>query len=256
MEVLAGELARQHPDTNKNWGVRMAPIRDLYTGDLREALWVLQAAVFLMLIIACANVANMLLAQASSREREVAIRLALGARRRHLFSQFLTQGLILASLGAAAGLLLAFWGVQILPQMFSTQLSRTPLPAHPSDWIDWPVLLFALAIAVVAGVVFGLMPAFRAPRLPQEVLKGWRSRLDGARAIRAVAQRAHRLPGCTVADAACRLRLADSQLSASARSSRWDFKRTGSRLLSCCWLRTDTRTEMPRRFFWNRCSLD
>ena len=171
MDLLTGELARQYPDTNKNWGARLAPIRDLYTGNLREALWVLQAAVLLMLIIACANVANMMLAQASTREREVAIRLALGARRRHLFSQFLTQGLILASPGAAGGLLLAFWGVQILPQMFSTQLSRMPLPAHPSDWIDWPVLLFALTTAAVAGVVFGLMPAFRAPRLPQEVLK-------------------------------------------------------------------------------------
>jgi len=171
MDLLTGELARQYPDTNKNWGARLAPIRDLYTGNLREALWVLQAAVLLMLIIACANVANMMLAQASTREREVAIRLALGARRRHLFNQFLTQGLILASLGAAGGLLLAFWGVQILPQMFSTQLSRMPLPAHPSDWIDWPVLLFALTTAAVAGVVFGLMPAFRAPRLPQEVLK-------------------------------------------------------------------------------------
>jgi len=171
LEILAAELAREHPDTNKNWGSRLAPIRDLYTGDLREALWVLQAAVFLMLIIACANVANMLLAQARSREREVAIRLALGARRRHLFSQFLTQGLILASLGAGGGLLLAFWGVQILPQLFSTQLARTPLPTHPSEWIDWPVLLFALVTAVVAGVVFALMPAFRAPRLPQEMLK-------------------------------------------------------------------------------------
>src|SRR5206468_3021027 len=66
MDLLTSELARQYPDTNKNWGARLAPIRDLYTGNLREALWVLQAAVFLMLIIACANVANMLLAQASS----------------------------------------------------------------------------------------------------------------------------------------------------------------------------------------------
>jgi putative ABC transport system permease protein len=171
MKTLTDELARQYPDTNKNWGAKLAPIRDLYTGNIREALWVLQSAVFLMLMIACANVANMLLAQASSREREVAIRMALGARRRHLFSQFLTQGLILALLGAAGGLLLAFWGVQVLPRLFSAQLGSIPLPTQPSEWINWPVLLFAIVTAVVAGVVFGLTPAFRAPRLPQERLK-------------------------------------------------------------------------------------
>ena len=186
----------------------------------------------------------------------MAIRLALGARRRHLFSQFLTQGLILASLGAAGGLLLAFWGVQILPQMFSTQLSRTPLPAHPSEWIDWPVLLFALATAVIAGVVFGLMPAFRAPRLPQETLKAGVRGSTGHASIRALAQRAHRFSGCAVADAACRLRLADSQLSAAARAvARISY---GQR---CGFFPAARSESIPGRkchdeFFWNRCSLD
>ena len=171
LELLAAELAQQYPDTNKRWSVQLQPIRHLYTGNLRQALWVLQVSVLFMLVIACANVANMLLAQASTREREVAIRLALGAGRRHLFSQFLTQGLILASLGASGGLLLAFWGVQLLPQLFSTQLARIPLPAHASDWIVWPVLIFTLSMAVVAGAIFGLVPALRAPALPQETLQ-------------------------------------------------------------------------------------
>jgi predicted permease len=171
METLAGELAQQYPETNRHWSARVAPIRDLYTGNLRQALWILQASVLLMLVIACANVANMLLAQANTREREVAIRLALGARRGHLFSQFLTQGLLLASLGAAGGLLLAFWGVQVLPRLFSAQLAGIPLPAEPGDWIDGPVLIFTLSVAVAAGALFGLVPALRAPLLPQDALK-------------------------------------------------------------------------------------
>ncbi|OLE69893.1 MAG: hypothetical protein AUI36_04405, partial [Cyanobacteria bacterium 13_1_40CM_2_61_4] len=172
MESLAAELAQQYPETNRHWSTRVAPIRDLYTGNLRQALWILQVSVLLMLVIACANVANMLLAQASSREREVAIRLALGARRGHLFSQFLTQGLVLASLGAVGGLLLAFWGVEVLPRMFSAQLGGIPLPTEPGDCIDGPVLIFTLSVAVAAGALFGLVPALRAPLLPQDALKG------------------------------------------------------------------------------------
>jgi putative ABC transport system permease protein len=170
LDILAAERAKQYPDTNKQWGVKVEPIRDLYAGNLRQALWVLQVAVLLMLVIACANVANMLLAQASSREQEIAIRLALGARRAHLISQFLTQGLLLASLGAVGGLLFAFWGVQVLPQMFSAQLGSQPLPTRSSDWIEWPVLIFTLSIAVVSGIVFGLIPALRASVVPQEAL--------------------------------------------------------------------------------------
>jgi len=172
LETLAADLAKQYPETNRHWSARVFPIRDLYAGNLQQALWILQVSVLLMLLIACANVANMLLAQASSREREVAIRLALGAGRGHLFSQFLTQGLILSSLGAAGGLLLAFWGVQVLPGMFSAQLGGISLPTGPWGWIDGPVLAFTLCIAVAAGALFGLVPAIRAPLLPQDALKG------------------------------------------------------------------------------------
>jgi putative ABC transport system permease protein len=169
--LLAAERARQYPDTNKHIGVKIEPIRNLYAGNLWRALWVLQVAVLFMLVIACANVANMLLAQATSREQELAIRLALGARRGHLIRQFLTHGLLLASLGAAGGLLLALWGVRLLPNMFSTQLGSQPLPTSASEWIEWPVLIFTLSTAVVAGVIFGLIPALRASILPNEALR-------------------------------------------------------------------------------------
>jgi predicted permease len=169
--LLAAARAREYPDTNKHFGVKIEPIRNLYAGNLQQTLWVLQVAVLLMLVIACANVANMLLAQASSREQELAIRLALGARRSHLIRQFLTHGLLLASLGAAGGLLLAFWGVRLLPNIFSAQLGNQPLPTRSSEWIEWPVLIFTLSIAVVAGVICGLIPALRASILPQEALR-------------------------------------------------------------------------------------
>jgi putative ABC transport system permease protein len=168
---LAADRARQYPDTNKQWGVRIELLRQLYSGNMQQSLWVLQVAVLLMLVIACANVANLLLAQASAREQETAIRLALGARRGHLISQFLMQGLLLASLGAVGGLLLAFWGVQVLPQMFSAQLGGQPLPARALDWIEWRVLAFTVSMAVIAGVVFGLIPALRTSVLPQVALR-------------------------------------------------------------------------------------
>ncbi|HEY2932069.1 MAG TPA: ABC transporter permease [Acidobacteriota bacterium] len=171
MDAMAAGLAQEYPETNRRWGIQLEPIRNLYVGNLRDALWILQVAVLFMLAIACANVANMLLAQAGTREREVAIRLALGARKGHLFGQFLMQGLILALLGATGGLLIAFWGVQILPRMFSAQFASLPLPTRASNWIDWPVLIFTLLVAALVGIVFGAVPALRAPVLPQEVLK-------------------------------------------------------------------------------------
>src|SRR2546425_9196629 len=123
-----------------------------------------------MLIIACANVANMLLACAGTQEREVAIRLALGASRGRLFRQFLIQGLALAVMGTGAGVLLAWWGMQVLPLMFKAQLANLPLPARAGGWMNWPVLLLTLAITGMTSLIFGAIPAFHRPNPSSETL--------------------------------------------------------------------------------------
>ena len=145
------------------WGARIQPLRDVYAGNLGPALWALQGAVLFLLLIACANVANMLLARAGQAEREVAIRLALGAGRGQLFRQFATHGILLSLAGAAAGVLLAGWGVMALPRLFAAQFAGIALPSADREWIDWSVLSFTLAIGVAAGLVFGAIPALRTP---------------------------------------------------------------------------------------------
>jgi putative ABC transport system permease protein len=112
-----------------------------------------------------------LLARASAREREVALRLALGAGRARLFRQFLTEGLLLAMLGGAAGLVLAFWGVSALTSLFPTNLSDIVDTTQPQDWINLPVLLFTLLLCLASAVVFGAAPAFRSSASPNETLK-------------------------------------------------------------------------------------
>src|SRR4029077_16528236 len=139
-------------------------------GNVRPALLVLQGSVLFMLIIACANAGNMLLARAGTKKREVAIRLALGASRGRLFRQFLTQGLTLAAMSTGAGVLLSWWGVQVLPLMFKAQLGNVPLPARASGWMNWPVFLFTLAITAITGVIFGAIPAFHIPNPSSETL--------------------------------------------------------------------------------------
>src|SRR5437773_1363221 len=170
LESLAQENARRYPQTNQHWGIQLKPIRDTYTGNVRPALWVLQVSVLFMLIMACANVGNMLLARAGTQEREVAIRLALGASRGRLFRQFLIQGLTLAVMGTGAGVLLAWWGVQVLPLMFKAQLANLPLPARASGWMNWPVLLLTVAITAMTSLIFGAIPAFHNPSRSSETL--------------------------------------------------------------------------------------
>ena len=137
------------------------PYQELFTRDVSQLLWLLLGAVGFLLLIACANVANLLLVRAAARQREIAVRMALGAGGRRILQQLLTESLMLALVGGCAGLLLAFWGVDLLravmPQGF--------LPTIAVISLDWRVLAFALASAVSTGLLFGLAPAWQARKL-------------------------------------------------------------------------------------------
>ena len=172
LAATASQLAREHPATNAEWRVDLRPIRDLYVGDVRTLLWLLQGTVFLLLVIACANVANLTLTRAAAREREIAVRLALGARPGHLLRQFLAEGLLLAAGGGAAGLVLAAWGVQVVPRWLGDQLRDLPLPETMSGWLGPSVLLATAGAIVVVGIVLGAVPLVHGLRLAHGSLQG------------------------------------------------------------------------------------
>lgn len=154
MLTIAHQLEQQYPDTNKNNAAALTLLPDRIIGEMRRTLLILASAVGLVLLIACANVANLSLARGASRYREISIRASLGASRSRIVRQLLTESVVLALIGGALGLLLAVWGVGIL-----ISLSPANLPRLSEVTTDWRVLGFTLLISLLTGVLFGLIPA-------------------------------------------------------------------------------------------------
>lgn len=159
MDAISSRLERQYPETNKDRRFVIDPLVDYFVGDSRRGLWTLLGAVTMVLLIACANVANLLLARAATRQREIALRVALGAGRGRIVRQLLTEGLLLSLAGSALGVVLAN---VCLPLVLAINGGGTPRGADVG--LDFGVLLFSVGVALVTGVLFGLVPAWHASR--------------------------------------------------------------------------------------------
>jgi predicted permease len=159
LHAIGRRLASQYPDTNEGETVSAQPYQDTLVGSVRSALLVLMGAVAFVLLIACANVASLLLARGAARRRELAVRSAMGAGRGRLIRQLLTESLVLAGAGGVLGLLLATWGVEVL-----VALAPESIPRLADVGVDPRVTVFAVSASMLVGVIFGIVPAFQGAR--------------------------------------------------------------------------------------------
>ena len=192
LDVIAANLEKQYPDTNTRTGVRVISYHNDLVSDYKSALWIILGAVGCVLLIACANVANLLLARATARYKEMALRSALGANRWRIIRQLLTESLVLSLAGGVLGLLLAWWGMEVLIKMIPEDVPRLTEIS-----IDRWVFGFTLLVSAVTGIIFGLIPALQASKVElTEAMKeggrasgsgGGRSRLRNALVVAEIA---------------------------------------------------------------------
>ena len=161
MDAISAQLETEYPESNKSVRALVNPAQEQLVKNIRPAILLLTGAVILVLLIACANVANLLLARAVDRQKEIAVRIALGAGRLRIVRQLITESIVLSCVGAAAGLLITAWVVSFL-----TSSAVAALPRMHNVAIEWRVIVFAFALAVITGLIFGVVPALYATRTP------------------------------------------------------------------------------------------
>ena len=178
---IAADIAREFPFTNAGWTVRVISLREQLVGPVRPALMALLTAVGFVLLIACANVANLLLVRAATRQREICVRSALGASRSALVLLFLAESLLLAGVAGIAGLVIAWWMLRALLAMVPASL-----PALTQPGFDWHVVLFTMTLSAVIGVAFGAVPAWQCTRYDTTdgLREGARGTVGGRKATR------------------------------------------------------------------------
>jgi putative ABC transport system permease protein len=161
LSAVAAAIAREHPDTNENWGAQVSTLRETFIpGEVTRVIWLMMAGVTLVLFIACSNVANLQLARASARRREISVRAALGAERRRIITQLLTESVVLSLVAVPFGILLAEFGTRLIASAIPTD----QVPNYITWTVDYRSVLFTIAIAVGTAMLFGLFPALQVSR--------------------------------------------------------------------------------------------